>query len=361
MPVLLELPTELRRLFDDWNAREVTESGWEDDTRRLIAEIAEASGLSVGPDLDTLLRDAGAAMERLGQLESERKLQSDQIERLKGTVAHLTRKLAEAGSGAERADLAEAFAALARGDTLAAEDAFEREYEARQRAVDDERHAMAEAARNVANLAMLHDVTKAVRFYRKALEVQPDHADTARMLGYALMLMGDLKAAQDAFASALTLAQVHFHPRDETTAHDGLGDVLKAQGDSAGALAAYRKSLAIREVLASRDLPNTSWQRDLSISHNKIGDVLRAQGDGAGALVAYRQSLAIREALAASDPDNTLWQRDLSVSHSKNRRYTTDSGRQTRGSSCLQPEPRNCQGLGHARRGQHRVAAKPVN
>ena len=38
---------------------DVTEDGWEDDTRRLIAEIAEASRAArSGPDLDTLLRDA---------------------------------------------------------------------------------------------------------------------------------------------------------------------------------------------------------------------------------------------------------------------------------------------------------------
>ena len=58
VPPAAELPPELRPLFAVWNAREVTESGWEDDTRRLIAEIAEAARLVVGPDLDTLLRNA---------------------------------------------------------------------------------------------------------------------------------------------------------------------------------------------------------------------------------------------------------------------------------------------------------------
>ena len=65
---------------------------------------------------------------------------------------------------------------------------------------------------------------------------------------------------------------------------DRIGDVLLAQGDRAGALAAYRKGLAIAEKLAARDPANTDWQRDLSVSHNKIGDVLVAQGDGEGAL-----------------------------------------------------------------------------
>jgi tetratricopeptide (TPR) repeat protein/energy-coupling factor transporter ATP-binding protein EcfA2 len=95
------------------------------------------------------------------------------------------------------------------------------------------------------------------------------------------------------------------------------GDTLLDQGDGPGALAAYRKGLAIAEALAARDPANTQWQRDLSVSHNKIGDVLKAQGDGPGALAAYRKALTIREALAARDPANTQWQRDLSVSYMK--------------------------------------------
>ena len=49
VPPAADLPDVLRPLFELWNAREVTEDGWEDDTRRLIAEIAEATGLAVGP------------------------------------------------------------------------------------------------------------------------------------------------------------------------------------------------------------------------------------------------------------------------------------------------------------------------
>ena len=70
----------------------------------------------------------------------------------------------------------------------------------------------------------------------------------------------------------------------------------------------------IAEALAARDTANTQWQRDLSVSHNKIGNVLVAQGDGPGALAAYRKSLAIAEALAARDTANTEWQTDVVVS-----------------------------------------------
>ena len=68
------------------------------------------------------------------------------------------------------------------------------------------------------------------------------------------------------------------------------------------------------EALAARDPANTQWQRDLSVSHNKIGDVLAAQGDGPGALAPYRKALAIRDALAARDPANAQWRTDVAVS-----------------------------------------------
>jgi hypothetical protein len=51
------------------------------------------------------------------------------------------------------------------------------------------------------------------------------------------------------------------------------------------------------------------------VSWNKLGDVRQAQGDLAGALAAYVADLAIAERLAALDPGNPGWQRDLIVSH----------------------------------------------
>src|SRR5579859_7291578 len=49
-----QLPAELRLLFDTWNVRKVTGDGWEDDARRLIAELAAATHLSLKPDTDVL-------------------------------------------------------------------------------------------------------------------------------------------------------------------------------------------------------------------------------------------------------------------------------------------------------------------
>jgi hypothetical protein len=234
VPKVVTLPAELRPLFDTWNARPVTEDRWEGDTRSLIDEIAEAARLQVGPDLETLLRDAGAAQQYIAELEQARHLQAGQIDALRGTVDELRRKLAEAPS-AERPGLAAAFAKLARGDSRAAEDAFEREYEAQNRAADEARRTMAEAARNVANLALLRDVAKAVAFYRKALELEADHVETAHLLGKALVLFGDLQGARLALAQSLKAAIAQGDSLGEMSAQTArIGSVLEAQGDGPG-------------------------------------------------------------------------------------------------------------------------------
>ena len=62
-----------------------------------------------------------------------------------------------------------------------------------------------------------------------------------------------------------------------------------------------------REALAARDAANIEWQRDVVVSHDRIGDVLVAQHDGPGALAAYCKALAIVEALVARDAANAQW------------------------------------------------------
>jgi len=69
------------------------------------------------------------------------------------------------------------------------------------------------------------------------------------------------------------------------------------------------------ERLAKADPGNARWQRELSLSYANVGFVLRAQGNLADALKAYRDSLAVRERLANTDPGNADWQADLARSY----------------------------------------------
>ena len=105
--------------------------------------------------------------------------------------------------------------------------------------------------------------------------------------------------------------------RDLSVSQERIGNVQRAQGDLAGARASYGKSLEVTRRLAEADPSNAGWQRGLSVSYIKVGDVQSAQGDLAGARASYGKSLEVRRRLAEADPANAGWQRDLSVSHNK--------------------------------------------
>lgn len=97
----------------------------------------------------------------------------------------------------------------------------------------------------------------------------------------------------------------------------GQGDQARERTTLADARRDYEAALRHAQRLTIGDPVNLEWQRNLLASHERIGEVLQAQGDGPGALAAYRQALAISEALTARDPANTDWQRDLSASYGR--------------------------------------------
>src|SRR6185295_1478398 len=68
------------------------------------------------------------------------------------------------------------------------------------------------------------------------------------------------------------------YQRDLAVSQERLGQVLRARGDSDGALAAYRAALAIVEKRAGLDSSDIDLQRNLAGFQDRIGDVLQAQG-----------------------------------------------------------------------------------
>lgn len=87
-------------------------------------------------------------------------------------------------------------------------------------------------------------------------------------LGRLYQVIGNLPGALRAAQAAVNTAE---DERDQSVANDAIGDVLVAQGDGPGALAAYRKGLAIRDALAARDPANVQWQIDVAVSCAKFG------------------------------------------------------------------------------------------
>ncbi len=320
-----ELPQSLRPLLGDWNVMALSESGWDDDMRRLIDAIADATGLPVNPEMEEWMALMAGAQQGLS---AARGLEGAGVVVGRHGEEQALESLLHRAAGAdpdERPALKAALVALAVGNTQLAEASFEQEVEASRRLrlaaeqlAAGEGRREADAARNVASLAVVRgDLNKAVRFFQIALEANPEDWDAALQLGYAWINSGKLSEASHVFADVIQKARFAQNPQTEGWGLNGLGDVLVSQGDGTGALAAYQAALTIREGLAKRDPANTQWQRDLSVSHNKMGDVLVAQGDGPGALAAYQAGLAIAEGLAKRDPANTQWKVDVAVSCTK--------------------------------------------
>jgi predicted negative regulator of RcsB-dependent stress response len=315
------LPASLQPLLADWNVLALSESGWDDDTRRLIEAIAAATHLPVNPELEewlALLAGAQRGLSRARGAAPQAALGREGEERALEALLHQ----AAGAEPEERPALKAALAALTVGDTRLAEEWFERELEASQRVrraalqlAAREGQREADVARNVASLALVRgDLIKALRYLQRALEANPEDLMASLQLGYALISLGDLAQAQALFDAVIHQAGACGDPRQEARGFTGRGDVLMVRGDVLAALAAYQASLQIRESLAKCDPANTQWQRDLFVSKVKIGDVLVVQGDSRGALAAYQAGLAIAEELAKRDPANTEWQRDLYVS-----------------------------------------------
>ncbi len=103
-------------------------------------------------------------------------------------------------------------------------------------------------------------------------------------------------------------------------AYEKVGDVqggFRAAnlGDVTGALASYRKSLAIRQAVVAADPENVAAQRELITSHGKLSDQLTAVGDSAGSLDQLRQLLPIAEKLSAADPSNLADRRNVALAY----------------------------------------------
>jgi tetratricopeptide (TPR) repeat protein len=300
-----QLPEPLQPLFREWNIRTISENGWEDDIRRLIQEIGEATALPVQPDFEALLLSVAAAEQRIASLEQEQKAQRDQLEASQRTIAELRGRLAEASSG-ERDRLSEAFAALAQGDTRQAEAVFEREHAAALRTAVD-------AACHVGNLALLRDVGKAATYFGKAIQLDPEQPEAHLQLSQARFSLGDLDGAEQALQRSLELARSRGDGRLELRALLGLGEEQLQRGDGEAALGHVRQAVTIATALAEQQPADPDHQRDLAVAHTKVGDALLAQGQPAAALEAYRHSLAIRETLAAQDLLSSRAQRDLAI------------------------------------------------
>jgi serine/threonine protein kinase len=108
--------------------------------------------------------------------------------------------------------------------------------------------------------------------------------------------------------------------RERAAAYQKVGDVQGGfreanLGDTAGALASYRKSLAILETVAAANPGNVEVSRELIRAHGKLGDVLILAGDRAGSIEQSKQLVSIAERLSSADPGNQAERRNLALAY----------------------------------------------
>jgi eukaryotic-like serine/threonine-protein kinase len=107
--------------------------------------------------------------------------------------------------------------------------------------------------------------------------------------------------------------------RDLAVAYHRIGDVQgngrnANLGDSTGALASYRKALAIQKGLVAASPADGTLRRELGRLYASAGDVQTMVRDLDGAQASYDKALAIQEELAASDPLDAAARRDAATS-----------------------------------------------
>ncbi|HLL16745.1 MAG TPA: serine/threonine-protein kinase [Pyrinomonadaceae bacterium] len=88
-------------------------------------------------------------------------------------------------------------------------------------------------------------------------------------------------------------------------------------GDTPGALASYRKALAIAERLTASDPADAQSRRFVGVISEKMCDAQAATGDTAGAVESQRRSLSIFKAIADAAPADAAARQSLAISYVK--------------------------------------------
>jgi eukaryotic-like serine/threonine-protein kinase len=189
---------------------------------------------------------------------------------------------------------------------------------------------------------------EALAVHRKSLALRRDLAaaagadvetrlDVARSLGSVgelLRATGDSAAALAALDEQRNLSErlAEEEPCNAVRAvlalsHHNIGFVLQKSGKPAAALPAYQKSLDIRQKLVDANPSDIDFQRALARTHHIVAWLLEDMAKPAEALTEYQKALAIRQKLADANPTVIDIQRDLSASHNNIGALLMDAGK----------------------------------
>jgi serine/threonine protein kinase len=96
-----------------------------------------------------------------------------------------------------------------------------------------------------------------------------------------------------------------------------LSELEAASGDSRAAMQAVRRAVELQRDIATDAAATPAARRDLAVAYSRLGDMLAATGDSSASLEQHRLALAVMESLAATAPDDPANLRQLGVAHHK--------------------------------------------
>ncbi|MGH8569106.1 MAG: tetratricopeptide repeat protein, partial [Gammaproteobacteria bacterium] len=226
-----------------------------------------------------------AAIEALTEQLRSKDLQGqeyqDQVKALTETVQALAKKQDAPG-------VKEALAALAQGQTQKAKTIFAKTVEAKTAEGAAAKPEAAEAARHLGALAFLDNTEEALRWYRRAVELDPGNADGWNRLGHLYQRTGQLDQAEAASRKAVTLGKANGGREAIAAGTGNLGPIYRTR-DLDRAEEMLKKSLAIEEKLGH--------QEGMATAYGNLGIIYRTRGELDQAEEMHKKALAINEQL----------------------------------------------------------------
>jgi tetratricopeptide (TPR) repeat protein len=231
------------------------------------------SSISIGAINQTVSVDVAAIVgalearykDQLADARAREAAYQDQIRALTETVTALAQQRTQPDASSSIDD---ALAELSQGRTAAAEAIFQRVVAGKASDIQE----AAEALYHLGTLAFLHDTSKALHAYRRAVELAPAHIGGWNQLGHLLVRIGQLDNAIDAYSKVLTLGEETGDRGYVASALGNLGNVYRIRGDLAQAENMYRAALQMNEALEHTE--------GIASACNSLGSVYTSRGFG---------------------------------------------------------------------------------
>ncbi len=220
-----------------------------------------------------------------------------------------------AKTGAPAANIQAAEQALQHGDTEKAKAIFAEVLKTKEAEGKQATKEAAAAARHLGALAFLHDTNGALAAYRKAVELDPDNADSWNRLATLFLRTGELAKAEEACRKMLALAvgEAHEDKECEAKAYGNLGNmhltrsnlglVYDTRSELDKAEEMYWKSLETSEALGLKKLTANQYGNlgNVYFTRCNLGIVYDIRGELDKAEEMHQKALALHEALGSRE------------------------------------------------------------